>query len=150
MELFFLQILICVSLFSFEIRWSAHCVEIIQAQFSQYATLKCGGSVVCLGSKPAKSFGASSQGQCALACNRQRQEPESHCVGVNYRQENNVCDMFFDVNDLMNFTKNEPGCHYMQVSECINKPCTTSFSVYHCVKSARFVYQVIISPEFIT
>jgi len=40
----------------------------------------CDGAAVCVGSKPVKSFGVGSQGQCVLECKRQqRQGPEPNC-----------------------------------------------------------------------
>jgi len=113
-----LSMLIFVILVVVELPWSVLCTGNVQAQLSLFSPFTCGGAAVCVGSKPVKSFGVGSQAQCVLECKRQLRQGPEPCVGVNYRQKNNVCDIFFDVDDFTNFTKNEPGCQYIQV--CIN------------------------------
>jgi len=113
-----LSMLLFVIVFVVELPWSVLNTGNKQAQFALFSPLICDGAAVCVGSKPVKSFGVGSQGQCVLECKRQQRQGPEPCAGVNYRQENNVCDIFSDVDDFTNFTKNEPGCQYIQV--CIN------------------------------
>jgi len=113
-----LSTLVCLLLVVIQLSWSVLCTGNVQAQFSLFSQFTCDGAAVCVGSEPVKSSGVGSQAQCILECKRQQRQGPEPCVGVNYRQENNVCDFFSNVDDFTNFTKNEPGCQYIQV--CIN------------------------------
>jgi len=113
-----LSLLLVLILVVVQLAWTVLCTVNVQAQCSLFSPLICDGAAVCVGSKPVKSFGVGSQGQCVLECKRQQRQGPEPCVGVNYRQENNVCDIFSDVDDFTNFTKNEPACQYIQV--CID------------------------------
>lgn len=86
--------------------------EMMLGQFILFTLFKCDGAATCVVDEPAKSFSVESQTQCILECKWQKPEP---CVGVNYRQLNNICDMFFNVTDFTDFKKRETGCQYIQV-----------------------------------
>jgi hypothetical protein len=87
-------------------------------QLEQFSLLKCNGSAVCLESKPNKSSRALSRAECGLECRRQNKQPE-YCVGVNYRVDDNVCDVFYsgaNITYTSNFTLDyTSNCQYLQV-----------------------------------
>jgi len=123
---------------------SVLCNGSIQSQLSLFSPLICDGTAVCVGSIPVKSFVVGLQGQCVVECKRQQRQGPEPCVGVNYRQENNLCDIFSDVDDFTNFTKNEPGCQYIQV-------CIASIQSHFEIQSADnmpvcTVYQLTYAP----
>ena len=88
-------------------------------QFEQFSLLRCNDSAVCLESKPSKSFSAFSQMECGLECQRQNKQPE-FCVGVNYRAEKNICDVFYsdaNITYTSHFTLDiTSDCQYIQVT----------------------------------
>ena len=82
-------------------------------QFEQFTKLQCDGLHVCLESTPFSSMFVGSQVECGLECVRQKQTSRQ-CVGVNYRRDKNVCDIFYSGHGS-NFTKNDADCQYIQV-----------------------------------
>ena len=83
-------------------------------QFTQFTQFKCDDIPVCAISQPSKSFSVTSKGQCVLYCQQRRQQPES-CVGVNYKEQINTCDVFNY--EVYQFKKNVTGCQYVQVNQ---------------------------------
>ena len=84
-------------------------------KFGSFTGLACDGSPVCLESKPNRSLWVGSKVACGLEC--QKQQP-ALCVGVNYRQYQSTCDIFFStegITNSSNFTRNNAGCQYLQV-----------------------------------
>jgi hypothetical protein len=82
-------------------------------QFTKFTTLKCDDVAVCATSSPEMSFPVQSLGQCILEGQSKRYLPQTF-VGVNFREENKVCDIFSA--DPTSFAYNIQGCRYMQVS----------------------------------
>ena len=82
--------------------------------FTKFITLKCKDMNVCATSPPAVSFPVQSQGQCLVEGQSKRYLPQTF-VGVNYREQNKVCEMFSA--NPTSFAYNVQGCQYMQVSE---------------------------------
>ena len=80
--------------------------------FGRFAALKCDVTVgVCATCRPSKSVQVRWKSQCVGECQHRRQQ--SACVGVNYRQDTNTCDLFDT--DPTNYTANVPGCQYIKV-----------------------------------
>lgn len=83
------------------------------AVFSRYAAVKCDVAVgVCATSPPSQSLGVKTKIQCVVEC--QHRQEQSSCVGVNYRQDGNVCELFDT--DPTTFSSSVPGCQYIKVS----------------------------------
>jgi len=131
-----LSMLFCMILVLVQLFVPVLCTGNVQAQFLLFSLFTCDGAAVYVGSKPVKSFGVGSQGQCVVECKRQQRQGPEPCVGVNYRQENNVCDIFSDVDDFTNFTNNEPECQYTQV--CIS--CRNQHGLFIHGFSARWCW----------
>ena len=81
-------------------------------QFTQFTQFKCDDIPVCAISQPSESFSVVSKAQCVLHCQQRRQQKES-CVGVNYKEQTNTCDVFYY--EIDQFRKNVTGCQYIQV-----------------------------------
>ena len=86
----------------------------------KFTKLRCNNSKVCLTStRPcSRSLKVKSEVDCVSECSVRKYQPE-FCVGVNYRQQTYVCDVFCsdaNITNSSNFTKVDPGCQYIQVS----------------------------------
>ena len=86
-----------------------------QAQMTQFTVSKCGNIAACAMDKASVSFTSQSQGQCVLECQRKRTQPSS-CVGVNYRKQLRMCELFFS--SVTKYAQNIAGCQYIQVGLC--------------------------------
>ena len=105
---------LCFVLIACLLTWTASCQEITVGQFSAFSAFKCDGASVCLLSMPSNSFSFGSQLQCVSECKFMRRQNKP-CIGINYRQLNNVCDVFSNVTESSQFTKKVAGCQYFQV-----------------------------------
>ena len=81
-------------------------------QFTKFTSLKCNETSVCAASSPAISVPVQSPGQCAVEGQSKRYLPQTF-VGVNYREQNKVCEMFST--NPTSFAYNVQGCQYIQV-----------------------------------
>ena len=108
MKLLFFPLL--ASLNSCVLHLSVFCEGTNQDNFVLFTPLKCSCDPVCVMSEPVKAFNVQSQGQCVMECKRQKCEP---CVGVNFRQQNYVCELFSNVTNLSDFSNTETGCQYI-------------------------------------
>ena len=82
-------------------------------QFNKFTSLKCNDVAVCATSSPAISFPVLTPMQCGMECQTNVNVPQT-CVGVNYREQNKVCEIFSA--NPTSFARNVNGCQYMQVS----------------------------------
>jgi hypothetical protein len=82
-------------------------------QFTKFTSLKCDDVLVCATSSPAHSVPVQSPIQCSVEGQSKRYRPQTF-VGVNYREQNKVCEMFSA--NPTSFAYNVQGCQYMQVS----------------------------------
>ena len=88
-------------------------------QFQLFTHFTCVNSPVCLAGIPSTSFYVTSEIECGLACQRQNTQPQ-YCIGANYRQGENTCDMFYSITNTLNpsdFRKAFRGCQFIQVCE---------------------------------
>ena len=86
---------------------------VTSVQLTKFTSLKCDDVAMCATSSPAISFPALSLGQCGLESQSRRYLPQT-IVGVNYREQNKVCEIFSS--NPTSFEYNVQGCQYMQVS----------------------------------
>jgi len=92
-------------------------VDVNTVQFGLFKKLKCDNAAVCLASAPRRSLPVRSEMDCVSVCKLQETAPDL-CFGVNFRQENRLCDMFYNnqgITNDSNFTKSATGCQYFQV-----------------------------------
>jgi hypothetical protein len=85
-----------------------------QKQLEEFSVPSVGCSSyqsVCANSTADRSFSVRSKAQCILAC--QHGGERSDCVGVNYRQVANVCEVYMQC--PASYKANETGCEYIQV-----------------------------------
>jgi hypothetical protein len=81
-------------------------------QFTKFTSLKCDDVAVCATSSPTRSVPVQSPIQCSVEGRSKRYLPQTF-VGVNYREQNQVCEMFSA--NPTSFAYNVQGCQYMQV-----------------------------------
>lgn len=86
--------------------------ETIQNRNVYFTGIKSDSGLFCATSSPNKTLTVRSKLQCTLQCQQLNQQPNC-CVGVNYRQQSNQCDVFFKM--PTSYVKNSTGCQYIQV-----------------------------------
>jgi len=91
--------------------WFAFCADIIQGRLKQVLPFTCDNAAVCATSEPARTLFVRSKGQCAVECQLLRDS----CVGVNFLQMNNACEIFSS--NPTNASQTVAGCQYMQVND---------------------------------
>ena len=82
-------------------------------KFVQLTSLICDSEEVCATSQPSESLSARWKAQCMFEC-RHRQQSLKPCVGVNYHESNNTCDVF--AANPSSLAKSVVDCQYFQVN----------------------------------
>jgi hypothetical protein len=102
-------ILLIVSLASVSCQSSA-----AQKQLEQFSVPAVGKSYhsICANSTADRSFNVRSKAQCIHEC--QQGGERSACVGVNYRQVANVCEVYNQC--PASYNVNETGCQFLRVT----------------------------------
>ena len=109
-------------------------VELARNQFTSFTHFKCDDNIpVCATSQPSKSFGVQSKAQCVFECQRQQPMP---CVGVNFREPCNTCDIFYY--EVTVFVKSVVGCQYIQViNSTLESSCSVMMNVLLVIGSGK-------------
>jgi len=96
---------------SISLFWYAFGGEIIQGRpnFVELTPFICDHAAVCATSNPSRKFAVRWKGQCTFECQHRPQL----CVGVNYLEMDNMCELF--TSNPTDFSQTVAGCQYMQV-----------------------------------
>jgi len=92
--------------------WYVFGGEIIQGNFRELKPFICDYAAVCATSNPSGKFAVRFKGQCTFEC---QHRPE-YCVGVNYLEMDNMCELF--TSNPTDFSETVAGCQYIQVPVC--------------------------------
>jgi hypothetical protein len=91
---------------------------------------------MCANSTADRSFSVRSKVQCTLECVHRTGSEQSTCVGVNYRRDKNICEVYNRC--PTSYSTDVPGCQYLQVTNCLlNLRCNVVYVVPRCNEKCK-------------